>query len=401
LADTRVVVIVGARQVGKSTLARLIVSDRPGVEQRGLDVPAIRAAASADPVEFVRHEGLLVIDEVQRVPELLLVIKDRVDLEPRAGQFLLTGSAQVMAGPQHADALTGRAETIVLWSFSQGEIDNAPDGLAQVLLTGVDPREVVAPGADDKRAYLARALRGGYPEAVVRDERRRGAFFSSYLGDLINRDIKQLRAIRRGSDLRRLLAAAAARMVRPLVVERLAADLGIPARTLDSYLELLEAVYLVRRLPAFANSRTRRAVAHPKLLFTDSGVAGHLTGQSLERLMRPSGAAGVLLENFVLAELARQLTWADDEAELLHYRTRDGVEVDGVLEARDGRVVGIEVKAASTVTLDDFRHLRHLAERTASDFVCGVLLYTGPDVLPFGSTLWALPMDALWRTPVP
>jgi len=143
-------------------------------------------------------------------------------------------------------------------------------------------------------------------------------------------------------------------MVRPLVVESLAAALGVPPRTLDGYLELLEAVYLIRRLPPF-----------------------------------------------VKAEIARQLTWAEDEAQLLHYRTRDGVEVDGVLEARDGRVVGMEVKAASTVTTDDFRHLHHLAARTGADFVCGVVLYTGPDVLSFGPNLWALPVDALWRTPPP
>ncbi len=395
LADTRVVTLNGARQAGKSTLARLAAAASPGAAVRLLDDPATLRAARDDPASFVEHDGLMVIDEVQLAPDLFRSIKVAVDTDPRPGRFLLTGSAQILALRQLPDALPGRMEIIELWPFSQGEIDHSPD-------TFIDAAFARGPGlsrtsALRKRDYLDRVVRGGYPEAIRRSPRRRAAFFESYLTNLIERDVKELAAIERRGDLRRLLALLAGRSGGLLVPATLATESGIPRTTLNRYLELLTAVFLIKQLPAWSASQTQRAVGTPKLAFTDTGIASHLLGQDTTRLGAPDGAAGPMIETFVLMELARQLTWSTERARLYHYRTKDKVEVDAILETPDGRVVAVEVKAGATVRSEDLAGLRHLTHRLGSRLVAGYVLYTGQQTLPFGDRLRALPIDALWQ----
>src|SRR5262245_2510843 len=212
LADTRVVVVNGARQVGKSTLAELIVAASAGARELYLDEQAVRAAAEADPSAFVRHDGLLMIDEIQRVPELLLSIKREVDLDPRPGRFLLTGSARLLGLRDLPDALPGRSETIELWPLSQGEIDRQPDRFVDSAFRN-GPNLKIPPPTLRRRDYLDRAIRGGYPEAVHRPApRRRSRFFESYISDLISRDVRQVSDIERPADMRRLLNVLAGRM---------------------------------------------------------------------------------------------------------------------------------------------------------------------------------------------
>jgi uncharacterized protein len=248
-----------------------------------------------------------------------------------------------------------------------------------------------------KRDYLERIVRGGYPEAVRRSPRRRSAFFESYLTNLIERDIQELAAIERRGDLRRLLALLAGRSGGLLVPATLSAESGIPRTTLSRYLELLTAIFLIKQIPAWSAGQTGRAIGTPKLAFTDVGIAAHLLGQDATRLAEPDGAAGPMVETFVLMELARQLTWCSERARLYHYRTKDRVEVDAVLETPDGRVVAIEVKAGATVRSEDLAGLRHLAQRLGPRLVAGYVLYTGQQTLPFGDRLRALPIDVLWR----
>lgn len=396
LTDTRVVTVNGARQAGKSTLARLAAADATDPLFRLLDDPTTLRAAHDDPVSFVEHDGLLVIDEVQLAPELFRVIKLVVDADPRPGQFLLTGSAHVLALRDLPDALPGRMETVELWPFSQGEIDGTPDRFVDVAF---DRGPSLTHGSTARRRdYLERVARGGYPEAVRRTSRRRSAFFESYLSTLIARDVTELASIERRGDLRRLLALLAGRSGGLLVASALAAQSGIPRTTLGRYLELLSEVFLIKQIPAWASGSTGRAVGTPKLAYVDSGIACHLLGQDAVRLGEPGGAAGPMLETFVLSELARQLSWSEERVSLHHYRTKDGVEVDGVLEAADGRVVGVEVKAGATIRSEDLTGLRHLADRLGDRFVAGFVLYTGQQTLPFGDRLRALPLDVLWRT---
>jgi predicted AAA+ superfamily ATPase len=394
LGDTRVVVLNGARQVGKSTLGEVVLRQHPGGVARFLDDPGTRSAALEDPVRFVRHDGLMLIDEVQRVPDLWLAIKNTVDRDPRPGRFLLTGSARLLGLRSLPDALPGRSETVELWPLSQGEIEGGPDGLVDAAFTvGADLR--AQPLEWRRRDYLARAVRGGYPEAVRRKvPRRRERFFDGYLADLIARDVKQVADIERASDMRRLVSLLAAQTAGLLNVNRLASELGISAPTVRSYIGILETIYVVRLIPAWSANATRRAVATPKVTFVDSGLAGFLaTGAST------GAAAGPSIENFVLGELGRQLTWARVSARLYHYRDRDQNEVDAVLEDNAGQIIGVEVKAAETIRADDFRGLRLLQRRLGDRFRAGFVLYCGVDSLSFGDGLTALPISALWTTP--
>jgi uncharacterized protein len=401
LADTRVVVVNGARQVGKSTLADLIVARSPGSRELYLDDQAVRAAAEADPSAFVRHDGLLMIDEIQRVPELLLAIKREVDRDTRPGRFLLTGSARLLGLRNLPDALPGRTETIELWPLSQGEIDSAADGFVDAVFRS-DGRVRMPSCSLTKRDYVARALRGGYPEAVRRDPgRRRARFFDSYVTDLVTRDVQQISDIERPAEMRRLLSVVAARMGTLAVAQSIANDIALPRRTLSRYLDLLELIFVIKRIPAWSSNLTTRATSTPKLILTDSGLGGRLIGMSEERAKDPTAPVGPLLENFAIGEVARQLTWAEEPVQLFHYRDRDQVEVDMVLEHAAGSVVGLEVKAGETVRAEDFRGLRHLANRLGDRFRAGIVLYAGEQQLSFGNLLTALPMAALWTLDSP
>lgn len=401
LSDTRVVVVNGARQVGKSTLAASVLRRIPGGSARYLDNPVTRSAAQEDPVRFVRHDHLMLIDEVQRVPDLWLAIKEVVDRDPRPGRFLLTGSARLLGLRSLPDALPGRAETIELWPLSQGEIDGRPDDgfIDAVFRKGTDLVQDSQDSAEGppltREDYLSRAARGGYPEAVKRDHpRRRRLFFSNYLADLITRDVQQVADIQRAGEMRRLLGLLAGQACGLLNVNRLGRELGLAAPTVSSYLGILETIFLLRLVPAYSTNATQRAVGTPKVTFVDSGLLAHLNSG-----ITTDGTTGGLLENFVLGELGRQLTWAETDARLYHYRDRDRREVDAVLEDTTGRIVSVEVKAAETVRTDDFRALRLLRERLGDRFVAGFVLHCGPQRLSFGDRLACLPISALWTTP--
>ncbi|MFG1681975.1 ATP-binding protein [Nonomuraea sp. NPDC049269] len=396
LEDTRVVVVNGARQVGKSTLAERVLRHVPGSVARFLDDPVTRLAAHEDPVRFVSHDGLMLIDEVQRVPDLWLAIKHVVDRDPRPGRFLLTGSARLLALRSLPDSLPGRSETIELWPLSQGEIDGHEDGFIDAAFAMGEDLRAESIGLR-RKDYLALAARGGYPEAVKRTTpRRRERFFDGYLADLIARDVKQVAEIERASDMRRLVALLAAQTGGLLNMSRLASELGLSSPTVRSYVEILETIFVVRLVPGWSSNATTRAVATPKVIFVDPGMAGYLTSGSVA-----DATHGGLLENFVLSEMTKQLTWADTSARLYHYRDRDQYEVDGVLENNAGEIVAIEVKAAETIRADDFRGLRLLKRRLGDRMMAGFVLYCGPQSLSFGDGLSCLPVSALWTTRSP
>ncbi len=395
LADTRVVLVNGARQAGKSTLVRAVAGQR-AAEWRDLDLPQDRQSAHQDPIGFVAFPGLMVIDEIQRAPELLLAIKAKVDADPSPGQFLLTGSSRLLGLRELPDTLPGRMETIELWPFSQGEIDGAPDSFIDAAFR-LGP-EIRHESTITRADYADRLVRGGLPEAVARtDPRRRGRFLDAYVQNLIDRDVRQLAEIERAPQLAtliRLLAARAGQLVAPGSLE---SDLRISRPTVARYMRLLEEVFLIKRLPGWSRNLGTRATAAPKLIFADSAIAARLLGLESHALRRPGAPFGTLLESFVLSELARQLTWSHHLADLCHYRDHNKVEVDGILEDRHGQVIGIKVKAASTVRTEDFNGLRQLSAKVGDDFVLGMVLYTGTATLPFGPKLRAVPVSALWQ----
>lgn len=394
LADTRVVLVNGPRQCGKSTLVRQVGVAR-GATCLTFDNEETRQAAQFDPTEFVRREGLLIIDEVQRVPNILLAIKENVDADPRPGRFLLTGSARVLGLSGVPDALPGRMETIELWPLSQGEIDKTPDAFVDAIFAG-------GPNLQHRSSltradYLERLVRGGFPESVTRQGRRRDRFLDSYVDSLIQRDVLDIADVQRLPQLRALVRLLAARSGQSLIAARMADDLALPQSTITRYLALLEGVFLIRRIPAWSTNIGTRAVSTPKVAFVDSGVAANTLGLDPAGLSQPNSPLGGLLEGFVAMEIARQLTWSTQRADLFHYRTRDQVEVDIVLENRQGEVVGIEIKASSSVTASDFSGLKHLDARLHDRLKVGLVLYTGTQTLPFGPKFRAMPISALWQ----
>lgn len=395
LADTRVVLVTGARQVGKSTLVRA-VTDGQTAQWRDLDRSQDRQSAIEDPAGFIDFDELIMIDEIQRAPQLLLAIKSTVDADPRPGRFLLTGSSRLQALRDLPDTLPGRMETIELWPFSQGEIDGAPDGFVDAAFQlGPDIHHTSTVSRAD---YAERLVRGGLPEAVARaDPRRRSRFLDEYVQNLIDREVRQIAQIQKVPQLRSLVRLLAARSGQLVAANSLENGLQLSQPTVTNYLRLLEETFLIRWVPGWSRNLGTRATSASKLAFVDSGIAANLLAADPHALRRPGAPFGPLLEGFVISELQRQLTWSDRHVDLYHYRDKDKVEVDVVLEDRRGNVVAIEVKAASTVRGDDFRHLRRLAERLGDDFLVGIVLHTGNDTLPFGPKLRAVPVSALWQ----
>jgi predicted AAA+ superfamily ATPase len=400
LGDTPVVLVTGPRQAGKTTLCRL-VAERRGAQVFSLDDAATLGAATRDPTGFVAAlDGPAMLDEIQKAPALLPALKLAVDRRREAGRFLLTGSADVLALPRVSESLAGRVEILTLWPLSQGEIEGRADDLVDVLFAADPPRYS---GADAGRTeFITRALRGGYPEVLRRaDLERRRAWFRSYVSTILQRDVRDLAHIEGLTELPRLLGVLAARSSSLLNLAEVSRSLGLAQTTLTRYVALLEHTFLLRRIPAWAGSRARRAVKTPRVLITDTGLLAHLAGLTAARIADEPAVLGPLLESFVASELLKQLTWSRTPATLLHFRTHSGREVDLVLERDDGRIVGVEVKAAATIGAAEFRGLEALREAAGKRFHRGVVLYAGREALPFGPGLWALPLGALWQVGTP
>jgi hypothetical protein len=399
LADSPVVLLVGARQSGKSTLIQ-----SPGIQKNNrrfltLDDANVLAAAMTDPAGFLSsYPEPLVLDEIQRAPELFLALKASVDRDRRPGRYLLSGSANVLLLPKVADSLAGRMEVLTLWPFSQGELEGVKEGFVDALFAAAPPPYLKPiQGWDERKEAQRRALLGGFPEVVARPtEERRKAWFGSYLTTLLQRDVRDLSRIEDMTAVPRLLSILAARAGGLLNTTDLSRSSGMAQTTLKRYLSLLETVFLVQTLPAWSGNLGKRFVKMPKMFLSDSGLAADLLNLTLERVIREPGGFGPVLENFVAQELRKQAAWSRQRPQLFHWRTHAQHEVDLVMEA-GGRVVGIEVKASSTITPDDFKGLKALAVETGGQFVRGALLYTGQEMLSFGENLLALPISALWR----
>ena len=387
------VVVAGPRQAGKSTLAARVVDDAQGAWLT-LDDAAVLDAARTDPVGFVRgRHGLVGIDEAQREPELLLAIKTEVDAARRPGRFLLTGSTRLLGAPRLADSLAGRIEALTLWPFTRAELDNPAGRPALIDSAFGDALPDLRPPAVSRSAVLERATAGGFLPALDRTGRRRTAWLDSYVAGVIDREVRAVTDATYLRELPRLLRLCAARTSGELNVTDLARDVRLSRSTTDSYLTHLETVFLIQTVPAWSTNLTARVVRRPKLVVTDTGLAARLLGG---RLGSDPELAGRLVETFVVGELRAQAEWSQTRPSLFHYRDRDGVEVDLVLESGDGRVVGVEVKAGATVRAEDLSGLRLLERRLGAEMAAGIVLCTAPEPRHLGGRLWILPISALW-----
>lgn len=397
----RVVVLHGARQSGKTTLARLVAQKRHGAYV-SLDDDLTRHAALSDPLTFLQNRPYpLVIDEVQLAGDRLVrAVKRFVDHDPSPGRFLLTGSTNFLTVPVISESLAGRVSILNLQPFSQAEINGRRSITIEKWFEG-RPDLTLRPRTT-RRRYFQLACTGGYPEAVRLDELR-NEWFEAYIQTVVQQDLSALADIRREASLEQLLRWTAASTTTELNISEVSRRLGISRPTVVRYLKWLESVFLVRRLPSWSRNLTGRATRRHKIHITDSGLTAALMGISPEALDAPTApSAGPLLENFVVNEIAGQLSALSVRTGLFHLRHHKGPEVDLIMERRDGTSVAVEIKATQSPSAAHLRHLawlrNHLDRVASGSFRAGVLLHTGQENLKLGDRLFAAPIATLWTS---
>lgn len=399
LGDSPVVLVHGPRQCGKTTLVRE-VARREGYDYLSFDDDTILGAALSDPGGFV--DGLsekVVLDEVQRAPGIFTSLKSVVDRDRRPGRFILTGSANVLLVPSLSDSLAGRMSILRLHPLAQTELARRPSGFLSTLFGGGWETSVVEPLGDD---LTDRVVAGGYPAALARTSaRRRSAWYRDYVETLVQRDVRDFTRISELDALPRLLALTASQTARLINVTDLTAPFQLSRPTIRDYVTILTRIFLLEELSPWHSNRLSRLVKTPKLHIGDTGLGCALLGVSADDLKSDRGLLGQLLETFVYQELRAQASWHDDPVTFHHFRDRDGVEVDIVLERGGRRVAGVEVKAAGSVNAADFRGLRKMRDALHERFAGGVVLYDGRTLVPFGDRLWAVPVRMLWESRTP
>jgi len=392
LTYTRVVLISGPRQSGKTTLARHIAGGK--IPFLDLDDQTTLETALADPVGFIRGLDRAVIDEVQRAPNLLLAIKTTVDTDPRPGRFLLTGSANLMTVPRVADSLAGRMKVVRLLPLAQAELKGSPSAFLDTAFRGQVPKtDDVVVGAD----LIEEVLAGGYPEALTHSHSKtRQDWYLDYIEAIVQRDVRDIAQFEKIPLMPRLLRVLAEHSGQLVNYSGFGAPLGMNHFTTRRYTGVFESLYLLRSLQPWFSNALKRLTKTPKLHFLDAGLLAALRDITPERVREDKALFGPVLETFVLAELLKLSSWSNDRYEFSHFRDKERKEVDIVIEDRRGRVVGIEVKASATVTTRDFAGLRRLSEACGDRFVLGLVLHDHEHVVPFGERLVAAPISMLW-----
>jgi uncharacterized protein len=401
-AEEPVLVLNGPRTVGKSTLLSQL-ADRLGRAVIDCDDPATRAAVRADPGRFVESSGPVLIDEYQHVPELLDAIKAQLNRDLRPGRYVLAGSTRYASVPAAAQALTGRVDIIPVLPLTQGEIDGVNEGFVATLLDGGGVQTSPGEAAPTTREeYARRSTSGGMPVALRRPPgRSRSRWFANYVDLVVDKDVMDISRVRQRAMLPRLLGQLAARSGQVLNMAAAAGAIGLDRSTGENYVKLLEAVFLVYRLPAWGTTLGSRIVKHPKVHMTDSGVMAWLLNLTPEKVAQAAPATlteyGHLLETFAVGEVLKQVSWSDTPVAAGYFRTEAGDEVDLVLERDDGQVIAFEIKAGTRISGEDLRGLRLLKDRLGARLEEAVILYTGEHAYRHDGWIWVLPLSELWR----
>lgn len=396
LADTRIVTVEGPRQAGKSTLCTSIAASQ-SMRIVTLDDQVVRRAAAEDPAGFVAGLGhRAFIDELQRVPDLVLALKAEVDRDPRPGRFLISGSANLLLVPRIGDSLAGRVERVPLRPFTQAEIaqTSVPTWLDDLWTGGDAPH--IETSTVGRQAHAERIVAGGFPAAVARAPRRRHAWLEDYVAALVTRDVPDLVDIRRPDLLPALLRHLAAGSGGMIPLRPIAQALGVDEKTIRTYVRLLELLHLVVSVPAWTPGIAARAVRAPRVFVEDGGLLTHLLDADAARIAADETVTGHAYESWVAAELARLLPHTQTNPSMRHWRSHHGDEVDILLEDRRGRLIAVEIKAGATIGHGDLRAIRRLREMTDHRFVAGIVLCTARQTVPFGDRVWVVPIEALW-----
>ncbi len=394
MKDTPVVCLLGARQSGKSTLAKIQSKER---EYITFDNSNYLQVAKNDPIGFV--DGLpdfVTLDEIQRVPELMLAIKQSVDEDRRPGRFLLTGSANLLQLPKLADSLAGRMECIYLNPFAEAEKERVEGLFLKDWLAGNIEKTIKPRNSLKTSGLRERIVAGGYPESNTRSPGRARQWHRQYVSSIIERDIRDVAQVGDGLNVSRLLEMISHRTAQLLNLSALASELKLDRRTVEDYFSILEKLFLVRRLPAWHRNEAKRLIKTPKVYVCDSGLSATLSGLRSENWNSDRNRFGHLLESFVIQQLHAQAGWTDSDLRFWHYRDKDKVEVDCVI-TQGRKVWGVEVKASATVNQGDGKGLRRLSSQAGINFQSGIVLYAGESVLPLdGGKILAVPISRFW-----
>lgn len=390
----RVLLLSGARQCGKTTLAKQLASE--DTTYRTLDDLAVRQIAEQDPHGFVKHEGkTLIIDEVQRVPSLLSAIKMKVDEDTRPGQYLLTGSANIQSLPGAQESLAGRIRKVRLRPLAHGEvIGTQPDFLDRAF----DQNFITSAKPYDRDAMLDMAFRGGFPEALLLDGRERRQWHKDYVDALIERDLQDITRIQRQDAMHALVRVLASWSSKFMDIAAIGSGLSIRRPTIESYINALEALYIVERIQPWTRTDYARVGKQSKVFMSDAGLMASILGWNRKQVHMDADRSGKLIETLIFNELAAQVDTSPDYT-LYHYRDREKREIDFIIEREDRSLVGIEVKAGSAIGKNDARHLRWFKENIAKDRAfTGIILYSGDTAGSMGDGIWAVPFGALWNS---
>ncbi len=394
LSDSPVILLHGARQTGKSTLVKYLAENEYPAKYLTFDDPGILSAAQNNPQEFLDgYDDNLVIDEVQKVPDIFAAIKISIDRKRKPGKYILTGSSNVFLLPKVSESLAGRIEILQLFPFSQNEITGSDFNLVDEIFKS----EFKPTGKSRmKNDLVSKVITGGFPEMLLRKDRsRQAAWFKSYITTILQRDVRDISNIEKLSELPKLLSIFSARAGTLLNFAEFSRSAAIPQTTLKRYTALLEAVFMIYLLPAWSGNLSKRLIKTPKIYMSDTGLLTHLIGFEQDKILYDPLSWGRILENFVLVELLKQSSWSKFNLSLFHFRTSSGHEVDFVIERSDGKLIGIEVKASAKISAADFNHLHVFADETGKKFLRGIVIYTGKDAIPFGKNMDAIPIDML------
>jgi predicted AAA+ superfamily ATPase len=395
LKDTPVVLIHGPRQCGKTTLARMQGAEL-GYDYFSFDDDGLKEAAVEDPQGFVGNlPDKAILDEVQRAPELFSAIKLLVDRDRKPGRFILTGSANILTLPKLSDSLAGRMEILRLWPLSQSEmLGSKPSFIEKLLKADFKIESTKRMGIE----LAEKIVGGGFPAALARQTgRRRENWYRDYTDTLIQRDIQDLARIQHLEVLPKLVQLLAGQSAQLLNISKLASPFEISNPTIKEYVTLLKRLFLLDELQPWFSNRMSRLVKSPKIHLGDTGLACSLLGLDADSLIEERAMLGQLLESFVYQELRKLASWHEERLDFFHLRGKDGMEVDFVLERKGREIAGIEVKASATAKSSDFYGLRKLQQALGKRFKCGIVLYDGETVIPFGGQLYAVPLSLLWK----
>jgi len=391
-----IVLLVGPRQCGKTTLSKQLGNEQE-MEFISFDEVSMLALAQFDPSGFV--QGLkkpIILDEVQRIPSLFLPIKQDVDSHGLKGQYLLTGSANPLVVPSLGDALTGRMAIYHLWPLSQGELCNKREDFIQTIFSK-DFTYSMVPTHCDKEEILNRAMKGGFPRIQqAADEEERRTLCDSYLSSMLQKDIQDLARIEGLAHLPSLLYTLASRTGSTINLADIGRTVSTPTTTLRRYMHLLHSLFLLYTLPPWSKNFSKRLVKAPKIYLSDTAFLLNILHFNRQQLLDNPTILGGVIENFSLMELVKQSSWSEVSIKFYHFKANNAAEVDIVLEDLSGNIVGLEVKAKNTVSPNDFRGLELLKEAAGRKFLRGVVLYTGERILPAKSDMYAIPITKLW-----